>query len=288
MELVQISEYFSSGITSDRFREICIDAEVQSIHLSIISGRCGSTFLAHMTNCLGFGRGEEPFNEWPEEKLKSLAGKGEFDKFISKILKASVINNRFYFQIDPLRLATLRPIISTDNGPFPRVDNYTILLRRNILSQALSYYNAHATGLWHSNQNVSDPILKTDFSEEDVLYWIRQIHAMEKSIWQMFPQKVPDIYYYEDLASSPFETVSLFLQRSGFKVRPILTANALQDSSAPKKIVRDEYAVQYMSVIDKYPWLRDVLMERTAGKIPSPLLEMNLLKGTSNNTVLTR
>lgn len=281
MNIVSVADYFSSGVTLDRFRELCASTGVESIHVSIIPGRCGSTFLSHITKRVGFGQGDEVFNGWTEEKLKDWASCDQFDQFLTLLMQESVVDNRLYFQVDPWRLEALLPILPKDFGPFPNVTRYTILLRRNIVAQAISYFNANATGLWHSDQGIVETTSRAMFTEQRIMYWIEHIHTMEKKIVEIFPEGMPDTYYYEDLVASPFETIALFLQRSDFAVRPIMIAEALKDESAPKKIIRDEYAIQYMSVINKYPWLRDALSERSAGIIISPTLE-RMIVSTDN------
>ena len=273
MNAVKIFEYFRSGITLQHFQDICVRSSVKSIHVSIVTGRCGSSLLSDITRRAGFGKGEEPFNEWPEEVLRQLATPDQFDQFLLAVMDANVIDNRLYFQIDPIRLQSLSRLLPVEGGLFPKVSRYTVILRRDIVAQALSYFYAATSGVWHSNQEKYPTTSHAAFSERRILYWIEHIHQMERSIAEMFPGRMPDIYFYEDLVANPFETVTHFLRRSGFSVSPGETLNALSGDSAPQKIIRDNYAIHYASVIDEYPWLLDALAERSSGVIPNPTLE---------------
>lgn len=281
MHYTPVHSYFTQQVSLQSFRGIQQETGVSQIHVSIISGRCGSTFLSHICKSLGFGKGEEPFNDWPDAGLQKVASPDRFDAFLHFVLQNSAIGGRSYFQIDPLRLRALAPLLPAGQGPFPEVTQFTVILRRNIVAQAISYLNAQVSGLWHSNQGSGTPNLAETFSEERVLHWIEHIYRMEKAILAMFPTDLPDIYYYEDIAAMPLETISRFLQRAGFPVDPTAMQEALQADTAPRKIERSHYAVQYLSVIDRFPWLNEALAERSRGLgggfMTSPTLERMIL-----------
>lgn len=267
-----IYDYFSSPLTLEQFRNVCAQSNTRDLHLMLITGRCGSSFLSHIATNVGFGKGEETFNEWPEEDLRSLATPQEFEKFLLVAMQLAAMGGRFYFQIDPLRLQRLSPLLPPGCGLFPDVASYTVLLRRDIVAQAISYFNAVTSGRWHSTQEGANPLTTMGFSPRQILYWIEHIHRTEETIVGMFPGGLPDTYYYEDLNSAPFETILRFLQRSGFSIDSRLIHEALSDEARPKKLVYDTYPDQYASVLASYPWLMDALMERSRGSIPAPTL----------------
>lgn len=276
MNHVSIQSYFSAGVSLETFREIKQSVGVEQIHVSVISGRCGSTFLSHLCEQVGFGKGEEPFNEWPEEGLRRIAAPDRFDDFLRFVLKSSSISGRSYLQVDAFRLKAIRHLLPPVDSPFPDATKITVILRRNIVAQAISYVNAEVTGLWHSNQTPSSLETPAEFSEERFLHWLKHVCEMEKAILDLFPMAQPDTFFYEDIASMPLEVITLFLQRSGFSVRPILTQQAIISDAAPKKILRSEYAIQYISMVNKFPWLNDVLVERASGFPTSRTLDVML------------
>ena len=276
---IALNRYFEGRVDRPRFEEICRESGVSRVHVSLISGRCGSTLLAHMTSKAGFGRGQEPFNERDEEYLRAVADPSEFARFLLGLFRHGNLDGRLYFQITPPRLEAIQDLLPEGSFPFPDARTWSFIFRRNIAAQAMSYFNASSSGVWHSNQERSTPRASKAFEPEAVLRWIRHIDRMERKAWAIANGHFePVVYFYEDIVSAPLETLHAFLDQHGFDVDPSLLPAAAQDGEAPRKLWREDYPRQYSQLLQAYPWLRDVLRERTAGAIPSPELERRLAR----------
>jgi LPS sulfotransferase NodH len=119
-------------------------------YVIFIAGRCGSTLLTHLLAQSGLcGNPDELFNE---ERVVELAREWhttDFPAYFRAVVRRTVSNRRFGFEIDPYRFEQLREFLSfTDIFP-PRRAVFFWMTRRDIVGQAWSYAKAKRTGLWH-------------------------------------------------------------------------------------------------------------------------------------------
>jgi len=113
---------------------------------TLMPGRCGSTFLAGIIRGTGLcGTGEEVFNEVTAEQWR---GPGSTLPHVFEFcLRKGLAGGVCWIQVAPERFESLAHIVD------PRVLRdwkYTVLLRRDIVSQAISYVYAANSGIWHS------------------------------------------------------------------------------------------------------------------------------------------
>ena len=264
MPIISLPEYFAPLKPGD----LCAIKQatgVERLYVSVITGRCGSTFVADICSRIGFGFGEELFNEQPLSMFETQAPDRNFVYFLTQIFAANVVNGTLYFQITPTRLALLRQLIP---GPDfdEQTDVVTLISRRNILSQAISFHNAVRTGLWHTNR-VPQEGSGADFDPKTVLAWIRDISEMEKGLFNFVFDAKPKHFFYEDIISSPYETISLFLGAHRHRVRPIELTRTFIETSISKKISRDGFNLQYSQMLNNFPWINKILLERMENKI---------------------
>ncbi len=283
---VRLSEYFSSGIGNKRFKELVEEFQVRDFAVSLIPGRCGSTLLSSMCSRYGFGRGNENFNEAEPEILGKIAGSDEFDIFLSRVFQDSVLNHRFYFQLTPHRLVDLFKLVPADC--FENI-KATCLFRRNVFAQALSYYNALRTGIWHTIQDAQTPTEQDrdgEFNPIAVLNWVWRLLRIElqsrKACQEISSHSL--VLYYEDLVASPIETLSTFLAFHGVPVESGKLEQSVDQDKGPLKIVRQDYAEQYLRLRSVFPMMDHFVAERLE-RGANPALSSEIIKALPPDAV---
>ena len=119
-------------------------------YVIFITGRCGSTLLTRLLAATGLcGNPDEFFNEECIVELAREWGTTDFPSYFRAVVRQSVTNRRFGFEIDPYRFEQLRGLISFPDLFAPRRTVFFWMTRRDIVSQAWSFAQAKQTGLWH-------------------------------------------------------------------------------------------------------------------------------------------
>jgi LPS sulfotransferase NodH len=149
-------------------------------YVIFITGRCGSTLLTHLIAESGLaGNPDEFFNE---ERIVDLAAElrtTDFPAYFRAVVRHSVTNRRFGFEIDPFRFQQLRELVSFPDLFPARRTVFFWMTRRDIVGQGWSYAKAKKTGLWHRFADGSEKRLHE--SQGDVISdseWWREIILM--------------------------------------------------------------------------------------------------------------
>jgi LPS sulfotransferase NodH len=118
-------------------------------YVVFITGRCGSTLLTHLLAGSGLcGNPDEFFNEERIAELATGWGTTDFPGYFRAVVRHSVTNRRFGFEIDPFRFEQLRKLVSFLDLFPPRRTVYFSMTRRDIVGQGWSFAKAKKTGLW--------------------------------------------------------------------------------------------------------------------------------------------
>jgi LPS sulfotransferase NodH len=149
-------------------------------YVIFITGRCGSTLLTHLIAESGLaGNPDEFFNE---ERVVDLARElhaTDFAAYFRAVVRHSVTNRRFGFEIDPFRFQQLRELVSFPDIFAPRRTVFFWMTRRDIVGQAWSFAKAKKTGLWHRFTDGSEKRLHEPAGEAiDDPEWWREIILM--------------------------------------------------------------------------------------------------------------
>lgn len=234
------------------FTNLFHDLGVKRSAMSIITGRCGSTLVGELCRALRFGDGVETLNS---------LGDGEISKYdgqrITQIMRPAVVDGIFYHQTTYHRWKKLSEFIA----PAQLGLDVTLIFRRNFIAQAISYVNAIETGKWHSNQLAAAPTPMT--AAERVtrgIAFIEQILAEESRLTKAFP-KAP-IFYYEDIVTSPLETMHRFLSFYNHNAPLCRIAEELNSRNMTEKLVRNGYSEQYEQLFNAYPRSAETLWSR--------------------------
>jgi hypothetical protein len=230
----------------------------------LISGRCGSTLFSHFCRNLNFGHGEEPFNERPYGEYAFYAP-DDIRGFVQHSIDLSSIEGRYYFQINAQRFHYFSKMFAPGvlEGWITRL---SLILRRNIVSQAISLASALKSGLWH-RYNQSDTHNPPHLSDTEILDCIEQIHNQELLAFALCKHQPHTlVIFYEDIASAPLETTTLFMSDCGYppptqeKAAKIMTSQPTQMPKNP---------AIYTNFMHRYPAFQSILSHRLMGDIPS-------------------
>jgi LPS sulfotransferase NodH len=153
-------------------------------YVIFITGRCGSTLLTHLLAASGLcGNPDEFFNE---ERIVGLAKEWrttDFPAYFRAVVRHTVTNRRFGFEVDPFRFQQLRELVSFPDIFPPRRTVFFWMTRRDIVSQAWSYAKAKKTGLWHRFADGSEIRLEPSGAPDEPITdieWWREIIVVLK------------------------------------------------------------------------------------------------------------
>jgi LPS sulfotransferase NodH len=248
-----LADYFRKQGTpfSDQdFSKAVQSAAVTSVFITMMPGRCGSTLLANLSANYGFGTGSELFNELPENRYRNEPTSHASAAYLGKRVADNAVGGRLYFQITPLRLERFMAFASAESMRDMNVV-FSLLFRRDIFAQALSYYNAVRSGIWQSHVGNQDKKLPPalDVDPEKIKQWVRKLLDSEQKAFAMCERiGIPPaaILYYEDLVAGPEASMIHFLKANRQQVAPIRFGAALTSGRAVAKLRRPESARQYL------------------------------------------
>ncbi|WP_304073542.1 Stf0 family sulfotransferase [Maricaulis maris] len=191
------------------------DAGIKKAYVIMITGRCGSTWLAHMLKDAGVGVPMEYFNEQSLRHYTGLVGADTIEDFFAKSLQEFSANSTFGFKINPTRLFWLGAKLDIDRTLVRGGVEWIDMRRNNIVKQAISFTRAQMTGAWHQirgegeqDETVELPqsIFDDEYSDIRDNIWknIRNIVQQERSIDQFYANRnmKPMRLLYEDLLDS--------------------------------------------------------------------------------------
>ncbi len=278
--LTHIAEYFNGSDQGAVDLRQCLEhAGAKRLRVSMIPGRCGSTLLASYCRKVGFGIGREIFNERPVERFANASHASSPQLFFSTVIRNYTVNEGLYFQIAPRRMEKLLDIIPIDDWVAAGIE-VSLILRRDVFAQALSYYNAMQSGLWHHRPN-------TELSEtgQDVLdavdnAWIKKrigsILLAETQCFEftrLFQTHPKCVVFYEDLVADPFATMLRFLSAHRYDVEAARLQEAIESSNAVKKIVRPGAYRQYADMAANLPGFDALISSRFSNPLADSTYE---------------
>jgi LPS sulfotransferase NodH len=210
-------------ITQGGYDAMLADAGVGRVCVSLIPGRCGSSLLASLVEQLGCcGNGHEVFNERRASKWRLVGGSG--CEYFAAAVREHSLGGVFWFQITPQRhnhlLTNCAPSIS-------RAWRYSVILRRDIVAQAISYIYAIGSGVWHSSCPSYSPTSPVELSgdldliADRVFEWIAFIIRIERQIVEILESRDDGpfwVYFYEDIVRDQARAVSEFCRDAGVDV----------------------------------------------------------------------
>jgi hypothetical protein len=268
---ISVAEIFEESCGQLDLKQIMRDAGVENLYISVITGRCGSTLIANFCDSYGFGQGREPFNERAKELFEKPNNWSNAHEYFVHQFANYKKGNNFYFQITPTRLMELSKLISL--ASISEVGTgVSKIFRRDVFSQALSYYNAVHTGLWHASKDKSR-VVKTEgkmtASEIVDIIWIRKRISLILSTEQLMNSEIEKeigcstCFFYEDIVDNKFASFYRFLK--GYGVEPDLDQlrNTVTSQGVVGKLERPNVQAQYYEMATKLPGVFELLEMRS-------------------------
>jgi LPS sulfotransferase NodH len=192
-------------------------------YVIFVTGRCGSTLLTHLIAESGLaGNPDEFFNE---ERIVDLARElhaTDFSAYFRAVVRHTMTNRRFGFEIDPFRFQQLQELVSFPDIFAPSRTVFFWMTRRDIIGQGWSFAKAKKTGLWHrftdgSEKRLHEPSRVPGNEEVDDAEWWREIILVlkgERIMEDYFAAAriAPHRFDYEMLVANRRRTVVSVLQ----------------------------------------------------------------------------
>lgn len=247
--------------SADTLNEVLDKAGVSRIALTLISGRCGSTWLASEIQSLGdYGWGDESLGpteieSWENKSGLEWASLAGFTQWLRDHARGGIV----WVQVGVHALSLLcEKILPVHLFWTDRIAVNT-LTRRDHLAQALSFVRAGVTGEWHRVDRPDAAPLNWPPEVNDTLLrnvesWIIAIHDREASI-DAFRRKVlaryrsVPAYLYEDLLARPEVIVSKVCEQiSGHRLGSVSLSNRIKRISSEKE---SELQLQIGRLIDR-------------------------------------
>jgi hypothetical protein len=258
-------EYFEGRISLDDIAQLK-GLGIRHVFASLISGRCGSTFFASLCRNAGFGQGEEPFIEQPYEGYQDYTTQ-EVRRYFDRSVVEGAVGDRYYFQISPQRYLALKHLF-VETGLSQFISRFSMILRRNIVAQALSYAVAARSGIWHRYAELSDlsgdGVVITDL---EIAEWIAHVYNLELQCFSICrAQEQTLVLFYEDIIASPMESLALFVEDHGYSLPAHVS---LDEFSASATLRNPPNFTRYAAFMRSYPFFNQVLAGRMKGGIPS-------------------
>lgn len=212
--------YAGERLTADQYAAVHAKSGRPRVCATLIPGRCGSTLLASLVSqweCAG--RGNEVFNEWPADRWQTRASTAA--GFLDQALRAQQSGGVFWFQCTPQRYDHL---VSGLDAAIPATWRLSAILRRDIVSQAMSYVYAIGSGVWHSTNPGHDPTVplrlagELDWLADRVLLWIERLVGIEVRIRELLerqPGAAPLVLFYEEIVHDPQAAARHFCRDCG-------------------------------------------------------------------------
>lgn len=266
-EPISLHEYFAPvAITPSQFVELLGECGVNRVAISLISGRCGSSYLASIVSKCGFGTGREPFNQVPRGLLERVAAPDDFVGFLRHRITAASAEGVLYFQITPGRMLRLMRLVPAACWITAQA-SVNLIYRRNFVSQTLSFYNAASTGIWHTTTHARKETRTTGDYLPWSLSFIPKLLRIELRGLQLLRREFeiaePVIVFYEDIVSAGYETTFAFLEHHGAgRDAQNRIPGALADAGNPRKLLRDGFIDQYRGLMEAEPRLNEWIAKR--------------------------
>ncbi len=216
---------FFAGIEpdQDQFRQMMQEVAESSVNYGIyFTPRSGSSWLTSVLRGSAYlGNPEEWFNPNFIPRIAASLHARNLDDYVGALRRRKRGKNGvFGFEITYFQMMK----VFKDRRPWdyfsPDMKSF-ILVRRDIVMQAVSLYKATETNVFHSvssdEETRKDADQKIRYDPEKIAKWAMHILNQELGLLEILDHLpgVPVPLYYEDIVSSPETTAALFSKHLG-------------------------------------------------------------------------
>lgn len=263
--VIDIAEYFRhQRLSPSDLEQIIADIGSPRICVSLVTGRCGSTYLSEIVSLYGrFGTGSEPLN--PFLVSTDDAPARELSPFLRRrLFERNLAGGIVYFQMAPREFRRLLRLLPDS---FVETATVSSIRRRNIISQAISFAVATSSGLWHNyglEELEHGPELNDDFIElaKSHVDNILESEVLIEEFRSHYGTRFVGNIFYEDIVSSPLETISSMMMMHGHTPAIGDLSRTIASEAGTKKIRYRSFPSAYERVLERFPDLWDLLRKR--------------------------
>lgn len=279
----------------DDWSEIAPNAKINFI---LFNPRSGSTFLASILDAMNdLGKSNEYFNQYT---IPRIYGKENlcFQEYLKEIIEEYSKNNIISIQAEWFRFSDCINNKLLDPHFFGNKETIklSVLLRRNVVLQAISFIQALATNIWHKygESLKHDPEYEASYNinDEKIFEFVRLFLNNELEIFNFCSKQniTPNIFFYEDLISEPFTVISKLYSANGIDFDINKFKKCIYNSVLTRKIKREKTPLIYLNFVKKYPFIEELLnlrMQNFSKQIEDKLMPniINTIDLYKNNPV---
>ena len=148
--------------------------ELQGVLAMLFMSRSGSSAIArHISENFDCGTVREALNLPNLVTQKERQGAADLTEALKRYVADNGSSGWFAFKAASVGLASGEVTGFTER--YQHLSSYLLLMRRDIIAQAVSITMARATGRYHSNQQERRPLTDDDFKPEQILQHMQEI-----------------------------------------------------------------------------------------------------------------
>ena len=148
--------------------------DLQGLVAMLFISRSGSSAMArHITEHFDGGIVRESLNISPLARQRAEYETADLTEALKRHVQDNAASGWFAFKAGPFGLASGELTGFTER--YQHLFRYILLLRRDIIAQAVSITMARATGLYHSGQQERRPLQEDDFKPDEIMRHMQQI-----------------------------------------------------------------------------------------------------------------
>lgn len=252
-------------------------ANINQSYIIVMTGRCGSTWLATaLAQLNGFGNPLEYFSEEALPHYWGYDNSQEFSDVFLGILRKYSDNGCFGFKINPQRLFWLGDFVDLPNTFSPQHTAWIDMRRWNLVKQGFSFALAKKTGRWHryigeqkgGDTNINNTVDISDYEIwRDVISIIKQEQLID-SFYKRYGLS-PLRIWYEEI----FDSKDQLLVRVAKCINENFEGLTLGVDGKTERLSNNTYSMREIEFVSKYANLinsissmRDVINTDELGK----------------------
>jgi trehalose 2-sulfotransferase len=224
------------------------------------SPRCGSTLMSEILTAAGIGAPTEYFQNPYRTNKNFEAEKEEFMlRRLRSLVRERSANNIFGSKMSPAHRAQLDWLLEPQVANYEGIDSifpdhrWIFVKRKDLTRQAISWFIAGETQVWHIKQNQTDSAeAKVEYNFFSILSTLKDVLA-DNLNWELYFQKnalFPLTLFYEDFVADKKSALRLIATHIGIGSEPLMNAALNMEGGLTK--ISDRYGDLYESMRERF------------------------------------